>query len=152
MTGEEVVRVFAQVLPWSGQPGTARYALVQLQFQGGALGLLEYNDSADFGYQVEVRASCVRGEIETAALQGPVITRGGQRGRQVDRDWHSRFQVAYLAEVRTWLEGVRQGCLAGPTAWDGLRAQVIAEACIESARSTQPIGVPVSGMPELYRA
>ena len=150
MMGEEVTQVFAQALPWPAHPGSARFAAVQLCFQSGALGILAYNDSAEYGYQVEVEVTCETGIVASNSMAVPTVTHRGQERREVTEDWGSRFGAAYLAEVQAWTASVIQGIPTGPTAWDGYRALVIAEACAESAEKGLPISVAADEVPELY--
>ena len=150
MMGEEVTQVFAQALPWPDYPGSARFINVQLCFQSGALGILAYNDSAEYGYQVEVEVTCETGIVASNSMAVPIITHLGQERREVTADWGTRFRSAYLAEVQAWTESVIQGTPTGPTAWDGYRSLAIAEACTKSAEKGLPISVAAGEVPELY--
>ena len=151
MMGEEVTQVFAQVLPWPEQQDSARFAVVQLCFQSGALGILAYNDSAEYGYQVDVEVTCETGIVASHTMTGPSVTQRGQTSREVTADWGARFRDAYVTEVRAWVDSVIQGRPTGPTAWDGYRALVMAEACTESAQQGIPVSVPSHAMPSLYQ-
>ena len=150
MMGEEVTQVFAQALPWPDHTDSVRFATVQLRFQSGALGILAYNDSAEYGYQVEVEVTCETGIVASNSMAVPTVTHRGQERREVTEDWGSRFRAAYLAEVQAWTDSVIQDIPTGPTAWDGCRALVIAEACTESARKGLPISVPYAEVSGLY--
>ncbi len=151
MMDEEVTQVFAQALPWPECPGSARFITVQLSFQSGVLGILAYNDSAEYGYQVEVEVTCETGLVASDSKAVPMVTHRGQERRDVTPDWGARFRAAYLAEVQAWTESVIQGTPTGPTAWDGYRALLIAEACTDSVEQECPISIPASDVPNLYQ-
>ncbi|MEY2416266.1 MAG: hypothetical protein QOH53_1600, partial [Ilumatobacteraceae bacterium] len=54
-------------------------------------------------------------------------------------------------EDSVWLESIVGGAAVGPSAWDGLVAERVVEAAIESLRSRQPVDVTTLETPDLYR-
>ncbi len=151
MMEDDVVRVFAQVLPDTPQaPGTARLGLVQLQFRQGALGFLECNSAAGYGYEVDVEITCATGTVVSSTVASPVVKQAFTQSLQVPADWHDRFAVAYRLELSAWVQGLSRGQCTGPSAWDGYMSMLMAEACITSACNDEPVAVPVPARPELY--
>lgn len=151
MMGSEIEEVFAATVPSApDRPDTARFCLVQLRFRNSALGVIECNAEAGKGYEVDVKLTCEHGSVETSSLQSAIVSRNNNRGQRVEEDWLQRFDRAYVIEVREWIQSLANGTPAGPTAWDGYVSMVVADACIESAHSGQPVRVDIPETPEIY--
>jgi myo-inositol 2-dehydrogenase/D-chiro-inositol 1-dehydrogenase len=151
MLGEDIVEVLASTIPGAPErPDTARFALVHMRFAGGALGTIECNSESGYGYEVDVRITAEMGSVESASLRQPWVSHGGSRGQRVESDWLQRFDTAYVAEARAWIESVARGAPTGPSAWDGYVAMLVADACSESARSGRPVRVELPEMPPIY--
>ncbi len=152
MVGEEIVEVTASAVAGApDRPDTARFALVHLRFAGGALGTIECNCESGYGYEVEVRVTAERGSVETASLRTPWVSLDARRGQPVEADWLERFDAAYVAEARAWVDSVLAGTPTGPSAWDGYVAMVVADACTEAARSGGVVRVELPERPAPYR-
>ena len=151
MMGQEIAEVLASTVPGAPErPDTARFALVHLRFAGGGLGTIECNSESGYGYEVDVRVTGERGSVETASLRTPWVSLAARRGQPVEADWLERFDAAYVAEVRAWIDSVVAGAPTGPSAWDGYVAMVVADACTESARSGAPVRVELPERPSVY--
>ena len=152
MMGDEIVRVFASYVPYSAdRPDTARLMLIQLTYRSGAVGLIECNMEAGYGYEVDVKMTGESGTAQTASLRSAVVSQKNQRGQWVEEDWLQRFDTAYINEVRAWIRSVQLDAPTGPSAWDGYVSMLVADACIASAKSGQPIDVTIPEMAEMYR-
>ncbi|MFZ1768321.1 MAG: Gfo/Idh/MocA family oxidoreductase, partial [Caldilinea sp.] len=152
MMGDEIVRVYASHAPYSAdRPDTARLVLIQLHYRGGAVGHIECNMEAGYGYEVDVKLTGERGSAETSSLQSAVVRRDNQRGQWIEQDWLQRFETAYIHEVREWICSLQVGAPTGPSAWDGYSSMLVADACIASAKSGQPVDVDIPEMAEMYR-
>ncbi|HRW48868.1 MAG TPA: Gfo/Idh/MocA family oxidoreductase [Caldilinea sp.] len=152
LMGDEIVRVFASYVPYSAdRPDTARLMLIQLQFRGGAVGRIECNMEAGYGYEVDVKLTGERGSAETNSLRSAVVRHQNQRGQWVEEDWLQRFDTAYIDEVRAWIRSVQLGVADGPSAWDGFASMLVADACIASAKSRQPVDVEMPETAGIYR-
>ncbi|MBK8796600.1 MAG: Gfo/Idh/MocA family oxidoreductase [Anaerolineales bacterium] len=152
MMGDEIVRVYASHAPYSAdRPDTARLVLIQLHYRGGAVGHIECNMEAGYGYEVDVKLTGERGSAETSSLQSAVVRRDNQRGQWIEQDWLQRFETAYIHEVREWICSLQVGAPTGPSAWDGYASMLVADACIASAKSGQPVDVDIPEMAEMYR-
>lgn len=152
MMGDEVVRVHTSYVPYSAErPETARLVLIQLHFRHGAVGHIECNVEAGYGYEVDVKLTCERGSAETNSLQSAVVRSNQQRGQWVEEDWLQRFEIAYIHEARAWVNALQAGAPTGPSAWDGYMSMLVADACIASARAGLPVDVEIPAMAEIYR-
>lgn len=73
------------------------------------------------------------------------------RGHAIHSDWSTRFVEAYNVEIQEWIDGVKEGRVDGPTAWDGYVGQVTAAAA-SRARDTQTVvNIEVEETPEFYK-
>lgn len=152
MMGDEIVRVYASHVPYSAdRPDTARLVLIQLHYRGGAVGHIECNMEAGYGYEVEVKLTGERGSAETNSLQSALVRRDNQRGQWIEQDWLQRFEAAYLHETREWIRSLQAGAPTGPSAWDGYASMLVADACIASAKTGHPVDVEIPEMAQIYR-
>ena len=54
-------------------PNTARFVMVNLEFEDGSLGIIEYNDNSGFGYTVDIKITGELGSTESSSLSDPII-------------------------------------------------------------------------------
>ncbi|MCB0109534.1 MAG: Gfo/Idh/MocA family oxidoreductase [Caldilineaceae bacterium] len=149
---DEVTKVFASYVPSKpDQPATARLVLVQLHFRNGAIGQIECNAEADYGYEVDVKLTGETGSAQTNSLRSALVHQKSSRGQWVEDDWLQRFDTAYINEAREWVRSLQQGAPTGPSAWDGYVSMLMADACVASAKSGKPEAVDVPEMPVIYR-
>ena len=126
--------------------------LVMLEMAGGAL--VDVEVSVNIGYGYDIRCEVV-GEGGTAALAdagGVIVRSGGRWGGPVSVDWRERFLRAYDVELQAWVDAVAAGSATGPTSWDGYAATAVADACLESLRTGDRVGVSIGDRPALYAA
>lgn len=119
--------------------------IILLETQSGVRIDIESFVNCQYGYDVQCE---VVGETGTVRLPDPaaiVMRSQGALSCEIFSDWSDRFIEAYDREFQQWIDGVNQGMVTGPTAWDGYAACITADACTE-ARETGTI-VPIR-MPE----
>lgn len=151
MMGDEVVRVHTSYIPFSADhPHSARYVMVQLQFANGALGGLECNAQAGYGYEITVSITGETGVVESSPLQSPVVRHSNASGQWVEENWLQRFSAAYINEVQAWVQSILEGKASGPSAWDGYISILVADACIDSGLRAQPVAVNLPERPAIY--
>lgn len=151
MMGAEIAEVFLRWVPSDpGNRRSARYAIIHIAFDSGAIGTLEWSGDSGYGYEVEVEITGERGTAGTTGVHSPIVRQGGRRSQAITPDWPDRFFDAYVEELAAWIGSVLTGQATGPSAWDGYMSLVIADACIRSSESGQP--EPVIGMerPAMY--
>ena len=151
MMDDEIVRVHTAYIPISPSlPDSARYVMIQLQFRSGALGGLECNSEAGYGYEITASITGETGMVQTSPLSSPIVRHSNARSQWVEEDWLQRFRVAYLDEAQAWVQSIIDGKAAGPSAWDGYVSILVADASIESGKSGLPVGVDVPERPAIY--
>ena len=148
---DEIESVYTSYIPFvPSQPKSARYVMTQLQFRNGAIGGLECNAEAGYGYEVNVRITGETGVVQTNSLQSPIVRYNNVLGQRIENDWLQRFEVAYINEAQAWVQSIIDGEATGPSAWDGYVSILVADACIRSAKRGQPVWVHVPEKPDLY--
>jgi predicted dehydrogenase len=86
-----------------------------------------------------------------APVMRPIVRRDGSEGVNIGTDWFARFAEAYRVEDAVWLESITAPTAVGPSAWDGLMAERVVEAAIESLLQRQPVDVAQVDVPDLFR-
>jgi myo-inositol 2-dehydrogenase / D-chiro-inositol 1-dehydrogenase len=124
--------------------------MVLLETAEGVLVDVESFVTCQYGY--DIRYELV-GESGTVALgeQAGVQVRAeaGYHG-PIPADYRERFAAAYQGELQEWVQGVRNGQVAGPSAWDGYATQAVAEAGVESQTKGGRVPVELVERPALY--
>jgi myo-inositol 2-dehydrogenase/D-chiro-inositol 1-dehydrogenase len=152
LMGQEIDRVFVQcVAADSNRPETCRLLLLQMTLRDGSLAIIEVNGDSDYGYEVDVEITGEHGSVRTTSLRSPVVRQAGSRSQAIEPDWLERFDSAYVEEVRTWVHSLLVQEPTGPSTWDGYVSLVVADVCINSAKTGQPQTVLHLEPPEFYR-
>ena len=125
--------------------------LVLLESASGIVIEVEVFVNCQYGYDVRCEVVGAHGVASLDNPTGAAITRSGVGAREVPPDWKVRFGAAYLEELQSWVDGLDQGVVIGPSAWDGYCATAVAECCVRSLRSGLRETVNLSVRPELYR-
>lgn len=145
MTGDEIVAVAASG-SWPVD-GSFRHIYVLCTLASGAHAVLEFDDRA-FAYEVTLEVVGERGDALTGSPTRAIRRRTGSIDVRVGTDWFARFDEAYRAQDRAWVDSIRRGHAVGPGATDGLRAQVVVESILASLRRGEPVTVPTADAPE----
>lgn len=152
MMNDEITTVFTSSVPADpSQPDSSRLVLIQLGFRNGGIGQIECNPDGGYGYEVDVKMTGESGTVQTNSLRSAVVHQANQRSQWVEEDWLQRFDVAYIQEIRAWVQSVADGEPSGPSAWDGYASMIVSDACIESAKTGSAVQVKALTAPELYK-
>jgi len=138
----EITRVNSSIIADSAD-NSCRLVSIALEYDDGAVGVIECDAQASYGYEVFVRIRCERGAVETLYSDDAVCSLAATQQSAIDE---------HLLEVKDWVASVQSGTPTGPSAWDGYRSLSIADRCVESAARKQPISVPVEQTPTIYRS
>lgn len=149
--GEEIRSAYVQWAPVDpARPRSARLADIQVIFESGAIGSLEYNGDSGYGYEVTVEVTGETGRVETASHPSPSLRQSGTASRAITPNWPQRFAQAYIDEAQAWINAIRRNEATGPSVWDGYMSLVVADACIRSAKTGQPQATHAIKRPALY--
>jgi myo-inositol 2-dehydrogenase/D-chiro-inositol 1-dehydrogenase len=147
LVGRPIERVTTIATPDHDQ---VEHLLLTAEFGGGGYATIEFSEHSS-AYAVTVEVEAERGGVVMAPVMRPTVRRDGSESVHIGTDWFARFADAYRIEAAAWLDSLAGGVAIGPSAWDGLVAEGIVEAAIESLRLRQPVDVAVLDAPDLYR-
>lgn len=137
LSGSEFASIVAQVVRTGER---INYVNLLGELTSGATVSIEFAE-ATYGYDIEVEATCEGGMAIAAQPAQPIVRRAGEAHRHIGDDWFGRFTDAYRTEAAEWTSGVLAGEVRGPSAADGLAAQYVVAAAIESAESGVRVAV-----------
>ncbi len=117
--------------PAIGAAGDIDTSAVLLRMPSGALVTIDNSRRAVYGYDERIEAFCSEGMVQSTlqpenhlTVHGP----GGQLSAGPHTGWFERMEPTYRAELDSFVLGLEQGRVLGPTLRDGVRAQLLAEA------------------------
>ena len=135
----EISSVYVQWVPSKAdQPRSARFAIVQMAFEDGAVGTMDWSGDSGYGYEVMVEISGETGTVGTTSHTSPILRQGSTISQAVTPNWPERFSDAYIDEAQIWINSILNNRPTGPSAWDGYMSLVVADACIRSTETGQP--------------
>jgi len=79
------------------------------------------------------------------------ILENAHRGNDIDSDWSTRFVDAYNIEFQEWIDACKEGCVKGPSAWDGYIGQVTAAAASKARDEQIIVNIEYDEMPQFYK-
>jgi len=141
-----VVDVDARSTP---RPGGLTHVLLVLRLASGATATIEFSDDT-YAYEVEVEATAAKGMVTTSAPQRPRLRIDGDHRTPIGLDWFGWFADAYRIQDRRWVASLDDPEATGPSALDGLAAQLVAEAAVTSLIQGGPSPVSDHNTPEVY--
>ncbi|MDR1238278.1 MAG: Gfo/Idh/MocA family oxidoreductase [Propionibacteriaceae bacterium] len=141
----EPVRVYAQadalVAPSFKAQGLLDTALVTIAYSNGALAMADACFQAVYGYDVRAEVFGSAGLAKAGHVRVSDLDLYRADGMHVDtsRSDTDLLQDSYRAEFAAFIAAVRTGETTGATGSDARKALAIAEACIASYQSGQPV-------------
>jgi len=146
LTGSEIVSLYTAPV-WRGE--RVVHLVVTAKLASGAVAVLEFDDAAA-GYEVSVEVAAEGGQVNSAEPLRALIRSGGRIGSEIGDDWFAPFIDTYRRELVDFVGSVVAGVPRGPTIFDGVAAQMVLEAAIESADCDVPVSVELGPKPDLY--
>ena len=147
VSGDEIVSVHA--FGAGAANDSFRHTLAVCQLSSGAHAMVEFDD-AGFAYDVTVEVLAETGDVLTGPPTRATKRYGGSTEVHLGNDWFGWFADAYLALDRAWVTSIRTGVATVPTTWDGLVAQAVVEAVLESLDTGHTVEVATLEKPSLY--
>lgn len=146
LTGREVARVTAFA---AGTTDSIAHGLIVAEYEGTGHATIEFAERS-YAYEVGVEVEAEHGGVVMALPMLPTDRRGGGQSIDIGNDWFGRFADAYVIEAEAWVASLRAGAVTGPSAWDGLMAQMIVEAGLQSITDGGPVTLARPATPSLY--
>ncbi|MCC6196689.1 MAG: Gfo/Idh/MocA family oxidoreductase [Burkholderiales bacterium] len=119
-------------------------AAIVLRFASGALATFAFNRRTGYGNDEMFEVNGARGMLCSQRQHPLGVTYYGAEGVVVPglhAGWYERFAPTYAAELDALVTAVRGGANATPGLADGMRAQAIAEAAVESVARGRPVPI-----------
>ncbi len=149
LMGEEFTHLHAVgsalVDPEIGAAGDVDTAAVILTSESGRICQISNSRRAAYGYDQRVEVHGQKGmlraenQLETTV---ELATGAGFRRAPAQHFFLERYEAAYLAEMRAFVDAALGGTPAAPGIEDGLFAQILADAATRSCQSGQPVALP----------
>ncbi len=148
LAGEAPVEVYATgaalIDPAIGEAGDVDTSMLILKMPGGALCHIDNSRRTTYGYDERIEVFGSEGMVqsnrkptrEVSLYTGTkVISEGLHPG------WFERFESSFALALDAFISALEGKDIAYPSLMDGLRAQTIAEAAVESMRTNQPVKI-----------
>ena len=148
LAGEDPVEVYATgaalIDPAIGEAGDVDTSMVILKLASGALCHIDCSRRADYGYDERVEVFGSKGMAlsnrkprrEITLYQGEKVISDG-----LHPGWFERMEPTFYQALDAFIKAVQGEQMEYPTLWDGLMAQVIAEAAVESLKTNQAVKI-----------
>ena len=151
LMGEEFVRLpavgAALVDPAIGEAGDVDTAAVILTTASGRICQISNSRRAAYGYDQRIEVHGQKGMLRAENQLETTVELATERGFSRDPAQHfflERYEAAYMAEMRSFLQAVTTGTAPDPGIEDGLRAQILADAATRSRETGSPVDLPAT--------
>ncbi len=148
LLGEDPISVYAVgsaiVDPEIGKAGDVDTAAVTLTTASGKICQISNSRRATYGYDQRIEVHGSAGMLRaTNVLENTVdvATADGFRTAPTMNFFLERYEQAYANEMRTFVAHLSDSSVAIPGIWDGLRAQILADAAAQSRETGLPVSV-----------
>ncbi|MCX5481332.1 inositol 2-dehydrogenase [Kaistia geumhonensis] len=148
LLGEEPVSVFASasvlVDPVIGELGDYDSASVVLTTASGRIAQISNTRRATYGYDQRIEVLGEKGLVSAENLRATnveVANAEGYRREPLLNFFMTRYTEAYRAEIAAFIATIAAGKPVSPSGEDGLRALLLAEAALRSAKEKRAIEV-----------
>lgn len=146
LLGEEPVEVHAVgsclVDPAIGEAGDVDTAAVMLKTASGRIAQISNSRRACYGYDQRLEVHGAKGMIRAGNVHETTVelaTAGGFAADPVQNFFLERYGAAYRAELDAFIDAVERGAALSPSGEDGLKAQLLADAATEAAKTGLPV-------------
>lgn len=146
LLGEEPVSLYATgsalVDPAIGEAGDIDTAAVVLTTGSGKVCQISNSRRATYGYDQRIEVHGSAGMLRAANVLENTVEIATEQGFAVAPAQHfflERYEAAYRAEMLAFVQGVTAGTPMTPSIYDGLQAQILADAATESYETGLPV-------------
>lgn len=153
LLAEEPVEVFALgsalVDPAIGQAGDVDTAAVLMRTASGKIAQISNSRRASYGYDQRIEVHGSKGMLRAGNIHETTVeiaTGAGFRADPVQNFFLERYAAAYRAELDAFVAALKGKTAPLPSGEDGLKAQILADAATESARSGKPVSVALGAI------
>ena len=145
LTGERPTEVYAAgsclVDPQIGKAGDIDTAMVLLRMPSGALCHIDNGRRAVYGFDERIEVFGQQGMLQSRPPSLSHVARFGASGIQYERYPDLYGEASFAALLDSFVTALESGQPVEPSLTDGLQAQLIAEAAVESLRRNRPVTI-----------
>ena len=145
LTGERPTEVYAAgsclVDPLIGKAGDIDTAMVLLRMPSGALCHIENGRRAVYGFDERIEVFGQQGMLQSRPPSLSHVARFGASGIQYERYPDLYGEASFAGLLDSFVTALESGQPVEPSLTDGLQAQLIAEAAVESLRRNRPVTI-----------
>ena len=128
-----------------GRAGDVDTAAVQMQTASGRIAVITNSRRATYGYDQRIEVHGVKGMLTAANIRNTTVELHNGSGSTEDpllNFFTERYGAAYANELNTFIAAIDGGKKdPRPNGFDGLKAQILADAATESWKSGKPVKV-----------
>jgi myo-inositol 2-dehydrogenase / D-chiro-inositol 1-dehydrogenase len=128
-----------------GEAGDVDTAAVQMQTRSGKIAVITNSRRATYGYDQRMEVHGSKGMIHAKNVHNTtveVLSQSGYRADPIQNFFLERYGQAYANELNSFIAAVEAGNRnPRPSGFDGLQAQILADAATESLKTGKPVRV-----------
>ena len=128
-----------------GEAGDVDTAAVQMQTKSGRIAVITNSRRATYGYDQRMEVHGSTGMLTARNIHNTTVELHNAQGTQADpiqNFFLERYGQAYASELNSFITAVETGDRdPKPNGFDGLQAQILAEAATESWKTGKPVKV-----------
>jgi myo-inositol 2-dehydrogenase / D-chiro-inositol 1-dehydrogenase len=128
-----------------GEAGDVDTAAVQMQTKSGRIAVITNSRRATYGYDQRMEVHGSKGMLSARNIHNTTVELHNGAGTQADpiqNFFLERYGQAYANELNTFITAVESGNRdPRPNGFDGLQAQILADAATESWKTGKPVKV-----------
>ena len=128
-----------------GEAGDVDTAAVQMQTKSGRIAVITNSRRATYGYDQRMEVHGSKGMLSARNIHNTTVELHNGQGTQADpiqNFFLERYVQAYANELNTFIGAVETGNRdPRPSGFDGLQAQILADAATESWKTGKPVKV-----------
>jgi myo-inositol 2-dehydrogenase/D-chiro-inositol 1-dehydrogenase len=130
--------------PAIGEAGDVDTSMLILRMPGGALCHIDNSRRTTYGYDERIEVFGSKGMVqsnrkptrEVSLYTGTKVVSAG-----LHPGWFERFEYSFALALDAFISALEGKQISYPSLMDGLRAQIIAEAAVESLHMNQPVKI-----------
>lgn len=154
LAGSEVTEVYVKaavlVDPVIGELGDVDTAVMTLQFENGALGVIDNSRQAAYGYDQRVEVFGSKGQVNVQndfPNSAELSTRNGVYKDTPKHFFMERYETAYRLEMESFIDAVLRGGDVLIGGEDGYKAELLAACAAKSWKEKRPVKVSEISVP-----
>ena len=127
-----------------GEAGDIDTSMVTLKMPGGALCHIDSSRRAAYGYDERIEVFGSNGMLEARRKQVSDVVKYGPglvETASLHPGWFERIEASFAVIIDAFVRLLEGEDVTLPTLWDGLRAQQITDAALESWKTNRPVAV-----------